>query len=143
MTEAMPMVSIEVPEPVYRRLQHIAEMTHRSVEDVLVSTVNVTLPATPDLPDEVSNELAAMSMFSDDALWAAAEPSLSAAEQTRLSQLNQIVDARPLTAAESQELGDLLAGYDYTVLRRARALALLTHRGYDVALFQESFQPSP
>ena len=127
------MVSIEVPEPVYRRLQHIAETTHRSVEDVLVSTVNVALPAAPDLPDDVSNELAAMSMFSDDALWAAVESALSAAERTRLGQLNDMADDRPLTAAERHELDGLLSRYDYAVLRRARALALLTHRGYDVS----------
>ncbi len=143
MTEAMPMVSIEVPEPVYRRLQHIAEMTHRSVEEVLVSTVNVALPAVPDLPDEVSDELAAMSMFSDDALWAAVESALSATEQTRLGQLNDMADDRSLTLAERQELNGLLGRYDYAVLRRARAMALLTRRGYDVALFQESFQLSP
>ena len=127
------MVSIEVPEPVYRRLQHIAETTHRSVEDVLVSTVNVVLPVESGLPDDVSAELAAMSMFSDDALWAAVESALSAAERTRLGQLNDIADDRSLTPAERHELNGLLSRYDYAVLRRARALALLTHRGYDVS----------
>lgn len=133
MSEARPTVSVEVPEPVYRRLKQIAEITHRSVEDVLIATVNSALPLEPGWPVEVADELAAMNMFNDDALWAAVESSLSPAQTERMRQLNETVDTRPLTDAEEAELTELMRAYDRAVLRRARALALLSQRGYDIS----------
>jgi hypothetical protein len=127
-----PTVSVQMPEPIYRRLKRIAEITHRSVEDVLATTFDVALPPAPDLPPDLADDLAAMTMFSDDALWAAAESSLSPAQQRRLSQLTHAGGRRTLTAAESAELEHLLDLYDRSVLRRARALAVLAHRGYDI-----------
>jgi hypothetical protein len=80
--------------------------------------------------DDESDELAAMNMFSDEALWAAAEPSLSPAEQRRLSQLNRSAEDRPLTKAEEAEQRQLLLAYHRSVLRRAKALAILAQRGH-------------
>lgn len=132
MTNHSQLISVQVPEPTFRRLQRVAEITHRSVEEVLTTTVNVALPHDPDLPADLADELAAMTMYSDDALWAASEPSLSPAEQRRLSQLTHAGGSRSLTAAESAELAHLLDLYDRSVLRRARALAILAHRGYEI-----------
>ncbi len=73
-----------------------------------------------------------MTMFSDEALWAASESSLSLAQQRRLSQLTHGGGSRTLTAAESSELSSLLETYDRSVLHRAKALAILAHRGYDL-----------
>jgi len=69
-------------------MKRAAELTHRSVEDVLASTVNAALPPDPALPAEVVDDLAALVLFSDDALWAAAESALSPAQQRRLEQLS-------------------------------------------------------
>jgi hypothetical protein len=55
---------------------------------VLATTIDVALPPDPNLPADLADELAAMSLFSDDALWAATESSLSPAQQRRLRQLN-------------------------------------------------------
>jgi hypothetical protein len=132
MAEIISTVSVEVPEPFYRRLQHIAEITHRSVEDVLISSVNAVLPQAQDIPPSIANELAAMSMFNDEALWASAASSLAPSQSKRLQQLNAAAKRRSLTPAEDKELETLIEDYDRAVLRRARALALLAHRGYDI-----------
>jgi len=126
-------VNIQLPEPIFRKLQQAAELTHRSVEDVLVMTVNAILPESPDLPGDLANELAAMQLLSDDALWAATEPSMSSAEQRRLSQLNHAAGERPLTAAEAAEQMQLLAAYHRSVLRRAKAFAVLAQRGHPIS----------
>ena len=97
-------VSIELPEPIFRRLRHIAEVTHRSVEDVLATTVDAALPHTPGVPAEVADDLAAMALFSDAALWTAAETTLSPEQQRRLNQLMQQGETRLLTDAEAAEL---------------------------------------
>jgi len=125
-------VSVQIPESLYYRLQRIAIVTHRSVEDVLATTVNVSLPPQPGLPESLADELTAMQLFNDEALWAATESSLSSSEQRRLRQLGENGDARKLTKGEKNELDNLLEKYDQAVLRRAHALAILSHRGYDI-----------
>jgi hypothetical protein len=127
------MVSVQIPQMLFRRLQRVAEITHRPVEDVLATTVNVALPQAPELPPDVAADLAAMTMFSDEALWAATESSLSPAQRRRLNQLSHAGGSRTLTAAESAELRSLVDLYDRAVARRARALAILAHRGYAIA----------
>jgi hypothetical protein len=125
-------VSIQIPERIFHRLQRIAEATYLPIEDVLATTVSVALPQSPNLPPELADDLTAMTMFSDEALWAAAESSLSPSQRCRLNQLSHAGGQRPLSAAESAELAQLADLYDRAVLRRARALAILAHRGFAV-----------
>jgi hypothetical protein len=132
MIQQNPMVKVGLPVSLFDRLKRAAELTHRSVEDVLASTVNAALPPDPALPAEVVDDLAALVLFSDDALWAAAESALSPAQQRRLEQLSTVADSRSLTGAESSELSHLLEQYDRSVLRRAKALAVLAQRGYHI-----------
>jgi hypothetical protein len=133
MTHQGSTVSVQVPERLFQRLQRIAEATYRPIEDVLATTVNMALPQAPDLPPELADDLSAMTMFSDEALWAAAESSLSPSQRRRLNQLSHAGGHRSLSAAESAELAHLVDLYDRAVLRRARALAILAHRGFAVA----------
>ena len=117
MIQQSPLVKIALPVPLYDRLKRAAELTHRSVEDVLATTVNAALPPDPNLPPDLADDLAVLALLSDDALWAAAESSLSPAWQTRLEQLSSVADNRSLTAAEFSELSQLLEQYDRSVLR--------------------------
>jgi hypothetical protein len=132
MTYQVPMVSVQVPETIYRRLRRAAELTYRSVEDVLTTTIDAALPSASGLPQEVAEDLAAMAMLSDAALWAATESSLSAADQRRLRQLTHAGGRRSLSVAEKAEMQRLLDLYDRSVLQRAKALAILAQRGYEL-----------
>ncbi len=123
-------VSVGLPRSIFLKLERAAELTHRSVEDVLITTVNAALVESPGLPDDLANELAAMHLFSDEALWAATHPSLAPSEQLRLSQLNHKAGERPLTRAEEAEQEYLLTAYHRSVLRRAKSLAILSQRGH-------------
>ena len=127
-------ITAQLPESAYRKLQKAAELTYRSVDEILVSTIETSLPTMPDVPSELAEELSAMHLLSDDALWAAVSPALSQAKQTRLAQLNQLAHERPLTPAEEAEQNDLVAAYGRSVLRRAQALAILSQRGHPVSL---------
>lgn len=126
-------ITVTLPEPTLRKLQRAAELTYRSVDEILLGVLNVALSVPPDLPSDVAEELAAMRLLSDDALWAAAQPSLSPAEQQRLQQLNHIAGERSLTQAESAEQAALLKAYHRSVLRRAEALAILQQRGHPIS----------
>lgn len=130
-------VSVELPRPVFLKLERAARLTHRSVEDVLVATLNAALVEPPDVPTELANELAAMHLFSDEALWAATHPSLSPAEQSRLRQLNHKAGERSLAPSEQAEQEHLMNAYHRSVLRRAKALAILAQRGHSLPVETE------
>lgn len=123
---------MKLPSPVIEKLRRAAELTYRSVDEVLASTIDATLIAPPGLPDDLAGELAAMRLLSDQALQSAVYPSLSPANQQRLRQLNQAAGERALTAAEAVEQADLLDAYQRSVVRRAQALAILAERGYPI-----------
>lgn len=126
-------ITVTLPESIFRRLQRTAELTFHSVDEIIAKMVNFTLKSPPNLPADLADELAAMSLFTDDALWAAAESSLAPANERRLSQLIYASKERSLTTPESAELEHLLQLYDQAVLRRAHVLAILNERGHQIA----------
>ena len=130
-------VSVRLPRPIFLKLKQAAELTHRSVEEILATTVNAALVEPFGLPADLANELAAMHLFSDEALWAAAHPSLSPAEQVRLSQLNHNAGERSLTQSETAEQEHLLDAYHRSILRRAKAMAILAQRGHPLEVETE------
>ena len=125
-------IPINVPEPLYLRLQRISALANRSVEEILTSAVTVALPPSPDLPPGVADELAEMMWLSDQALWDATTPTFTAEEQARLAELNDLEDTRPLHIAEQEEQAQLLAAYERSVLRRGQAFAILSRRGHQL-----------
>jgi hypothetical protein len=133
MTESL--VSVPVPEPVYRRLQGAAMAAKRSVSDVLASAVTVALLPSPDLPDALADELAEMIWLSDEALWQATTPTFTKEQQERLARLNDFADDRTLTAAERAEQTALLTAYEQSILRRAQAFAILSRRGHRIPTY--------
>jgi hypothetical protein len=130
-------VSVEIPEPLYRRLQNAAAVAQRSVDDVLASAVIIPLPATSDLPEAIAEELAEMIWLSDDALLAATKTTFSARQQARLAELNDLADDRVLSEKEAAERTSLLAAYEHAVLRRAQAFHILARRGHRIPTYQE------
>lgn len=129
------MVSIQLPDTLFQKLKRAADLTHRPVEEIAATSLEAVLPTTPGLPADIAEELAAMQVFSDAALRAAVEPSLSRTEQWRLHQLNAAAGERKLTSAEKIEQQALIAAYHRSVLRRAKAMAILAQRGHDLSEF--------
>jgi uncharacterized protein YnzC (UPF0291/DUF896 family) len=131
-------VSIQLPDTLFRKLKRAADLTHRPLEEIVATSLEATLPSASGLPAEIADELAAMQVYSDAALQAAVEPSMSRAEQKRLEQLNAAAGERALTAAEKKEQQALITAYDRSVLRRAKAMAILAQRGHDVSAFLQA-----
>ncbi len=130
-------IAVHIPESLFQKLKRAADLTHRSVEDVTITSLEAALPVAPTLPPDTASELAAMHLFSDEALWAATAPSFSPTEEYRLNQLNTTAGERDLTRAEEAEQHSLIAAYHRSVLRRAKALAILAQRGHRVPLTAE------
>lgn len=126
-------VAINLPERLFQKLKRVADVTHRSIEDVAATSLEVALPVDQDLPADIADELAAMRLFSDDALWAATTPSLTSTEEKQLQQLNMTAGNRDLTDAENAEQQRLIDAYQRSVIRRAQALAILAQRGHTIS----------
>ena len=125
-------LTVRLPASVVAKLKSAAALTYRSVDDIVATTVDAVLEEPPGVPPELAGEFAAMHLLSDQALLAAAQPSLSSAGLHRLKQINETAGERSLTRAESDEQAALLDTYHLAVLRRAQALAILAQRGHDI-----------
>ncbi len=134
-------VTVTIPKRLYHRLQSVARDTNQAVSELLIASAEAMLAldnADAALPPELADELAAMRLLSDKALWATTEALLSPEQQARLSELTRQQAARALTAVEQDELKSLLAEYDHSVLRRAQAFALLSLRGHTLPDLNET-----
>lgn len=125
-------ISVELAESTYEKLKRAAELTQRSVADVLNSTIDAALVVDSDLPQELSNELAAMHVMSDAALFSALYPIFTSEHDERLDQLSQTAEQRPLGNSEKEERESLLRLYDKSIIRRAQAMAILHQRGHSI-----------
>ena len=125
-------LTVRLPASVVAKLKRAAALTYRSVDDIVATTVDAALAEPPSVPADLAAEFGAMHLLSDQALQAAAQPSLSPAELFRLRQLNHAAGERSLTQAEEAEQTALLNVYHMSVLRRAQALAILAQRGHEM-----------
>ncbi len=126
-------INVELPDEIYRRLQDMAAVTHRSLEEILIQTIRGNLPLTPDdLPPTQHDLVAALAPLSDEALWTIAREPLPATDWRRHRRLLRKAAAGALMPAEQGELTALREATDRFVTRRSVALALLKWRGHTI-----------
>lgn len=110
-------VTLTLPDDLYQRAEALADPSGRAVADVLMTTLDVTLP----------QSLEALSMpvstMSDNALLATSQMLMDDKQQEM-----------PLHATESVELSPLLHRYDEGSRRKAEALAEAVSRGLILVL---------
>ena len=70
-------LTVRLPASVVAKLKRAAALTYRSVDDIVATTVDAALAEPPSVPADLAAEFAAMHLLSDQALQAAAQPSLS------------------------------------------------------------------
>jgi len=126
-------VMLELPDNLYERVQRTAQMLQQPVEAFLLDTVTTALPLLDDLPPELAEDMAALALLNDKALWQVAGKTLSKAKQKRLDFLLDQQGRDKLTVAERLELDQLVAEYGRVLVTRAQAAVLIKQRGYDVS----------
>jgi biopolymer transport protein ExbD len=130
---AVQTVTLTLPETLYERARETAKAVGRSLDQVLVQSVALSLPhLEADLPPEIRSELLNLSLSSDDTLWTVAHSTMDENQQRRLEALADAQKRRTLRAEEQAELTDLLEAANRTMLRKAEAYRLLARRGYEV-----------
>jgi hypothetical protein len=131
---ATEIVTLQLPESLYRAARRVAEATDQSLEAVLQASIAHALPPLEDVSDNQAAELAALALLGDGALWQAARAKLSAGEQAELRTLLERHGAGDLSEAEQTRLRDLLDSHGRLTVRKAYAYLLLARRGFRVPI---------
>ena len=126
-------LTVELPEPVYRSLAHIAELTQQAPEQLAAQSIAGNLPPSfENAPDEMHAELLTMQTFPVDELLNIAHSQLPPPELQRLMALLEKNSDASITSEERVELSDLRLFADRLMLRKSYAWAILRWRGYPV-----------
>lgn len=128
------LVTIELPLLTYRQLQAVAQRQNRAIPDLVQQLLAQSPSALPPLPVALEEEINAFPQLSTEVLWLLARTTLSAEQRTTLEELNRKAQQTAgLTIAEQQQQATLLALYQSTIVRRAKAADLLRQRGEDIS----------
>ena len=126
-------ITLQLPEHVYIRLQHIAQATQQSFDDAVRRAIQVGAPPNwEDAPAEFQADLAALDRLDDTALWYIARQRQTAAEMVRYKELLEKNANNTLSDAERAELTQLRTAADRFMLRKVQAAALLRWRGHHI-----------
>jgi hypothetical protein len=128
------LLTLNVPDDLYRRVKEEADRAHRSVEEELLEAVALSVPRPTSLPDDLATAVEQLTFLNDAALVRAARSHLSRKAARRLESLHFKRQREGLDTAEQQELEGLVRQYERTMLIRAHAALLLKQREHDVTL---------
>lgn len=131
-------VTLKLPETLYRTARRVAELTGQTVEAVLQASIAHALPPLDDVPPDEAAALAALALLDDAALWQVARAAMSPEEQAELQELLDRQGANELTSEEEHRLQALLDTYGRLTLRKAHAYLLLARRGYRVPMQEDT-----
>lgn len=112
-------VTLELPDEVYQRAQHVAQATQRPLEEIVCEWIRP--PVQVKLPE--------LERLSDDELLQAVRETLPPEHAHRLQELLAAQRQRSLSEDEQREALALVEQEDLITLRKARALFLLKQRG--------------
>jgi hypothetical protein len=126
-------LTVIVPDRLYSRIQHRAEKANRTVEAELLDVLATAVPGDEELPRDLVESIASLTLLDDSALWHAARNCLDLPTSARLEHLHLKRQKDGLTRIEDDEMNDLMRRYERAILVRARAVALLQQRGQDIS----------
>ena len=126
-------MNVKLPEQLYLSLRDRAKQSKRTVEAELIEVVAAALPSNNALPDDLAQAVATLDLLDDASLIRAAQSRLAAEISNETEQLHLKRQREGLTEQETQQLSVLVRQYERIMLIRARAVALLKQRKYDIS----------
>jgi hypothetical protein len=130
-------VTLELPQTIYLPARRMAEVTNRSLEDLLVRALEASLPPLDGLPSELVEDLVELESLDDESLRQVMVSKVPTAQQRELDRLLRKNQAGTLTEQERQKLDRLQREADRVMLRKARAAVLLRFRGHRLPTLEE------
>lgn len=122
------LVTVHLPQSIYRRLEHAAARLEKPVDRLLAETLEAALPEDDGLPPEMLAEMEAVEQLDQSELQRLIATDMAVEDQEALDGLLDALSARPLTPDESAQLEGLRRDYERLLLRKARAYALLSEK---------------
>lgn len=123
-------ITLNIPDSLYQRLQHFAQLAGHPLENLLLQTLTASLPPLPeDLPTNLQTELLKLEQLNDTALWKIAHSMVSDKQQNRYNHLLEKQRDNTLNQIEQDELETLFQHNEQQMLHKAYAYALLKWRG--------------
>ena len=129
-------ITLELPDPLYRTVCTLAQVTKRPLAEILQESLAHTLPPLDDVPPEAAETLARMSTMDDVALWQASTVAMPESQQEALQALLDGQSTGELQPADVVRLQELTDEYGRLLVRQAHAWLLLARRGYALPLQQ-------
>jgi hypothetical protein len=122
------LVTINLPESIYQRLEQAATRLSKPVDAVLVETLDAALPGNDGLPSELAVEIKAVEQLGKAELQQLITSDMVPNDQEALDGLLDTQSSRSLTPDETTQLEKLRREYERVLLRKARAFALLAEK---------------
>jgi hypothetical protein len=127
-----------MPQPLYQRLQHLAEITHRPLESLVLQAVDANVPPLlENMPEPIRKDLATVEKLDEDTLWQVAQAVWSPKQSARYTELLDKERAGTITQSEKATLEKLYQEANSHMLRKAYANALLKWRGHQLPTLAE------
>jgi len=129
-------ITLELPDPLYRTVCTLVQVTKRPLAEILQESLAHTLPPLDDVPPEEAELLARMSTMDDAALWQASTVAMPESQQEALHALLDCQSAGELPPADAIRLQELIDEYGRLLVHQSHAWLLLARRGYTTPLQQ-------
>src|SRR5687767_889376 len=105
-------VTVTLPDEIYRRVERLAQLTHRDIADVVTDTLTLSLPPLPSQSDT----LPPIASLSDAEILALSELQMEPGQDRRLSFLLERQQAELCSESERAELATLMQRYQEGLL---------------------------
>jgi hypothetical protein len=126
-------VTIDLPEPIFRQLAHIAKATQQSIETLVAQSVVSNLPPSVDnAPLEMQAELLQLQTLGTEDLLTIAHAKTEPEHHERCVELLDLHQDDKLTPSQRQELAQLRQAADRLMLRKAYAWSVLRWQGHPI-----------
>lgn len=131
-------LALQMPEPLYLRLQRLAALTHRPVESLVLQALEAQIPPLlEDMPTPIRSDLSALETLDDTTLQQVAQGVWSLEQHAQYTALLDKERADTLTPSEKATLEALYQEANSHMLRKAYANALLKWRGHPLPTLAE------
>jgi hypothetical protein len=131
-------IVIHVPQRLYQRLQRFTALSRRSLESVILHTLDANVPSLPDNLPETAREIwFALEKLDDETLWSIARSTINQQHQEQYNLLLSKNRIGTLTASEQTLLEKRYFEANQYMLRKAYANVLLKWRGHKLPTLAE------
>jgi hypothetical protein len=125
-------ITLNIPQSLYHRAQRLSEARDLPIEQVILNQLEASMVEIPKLPPDEQAELDALTHLSDEALWTIAREQMQPERQARMQILMNRNNFGTITDDEHGELTQLVDQGQRLMLRKGKAMALLTERGHTI-----------